>query len=372
MKKICILQNGLARGGTDTFVRNLSVGLVKRGYKVTIVNTASDPKFQIGEEELKKQGVNIFHTNPLTGAKNKIKHLYHLYEFLKRENFDVFQTNIDLFNGPNLLIANLAGVSVRCCHSHNGMQQKELRQGATLPVRIYQKIMRSLIWYNSNRRCGCSELAMEFLFKGYDWRKGSYPKVISNGIDIDRFNIDINVHEKLKELGLKSGKYILTVGHLIPQKNSLFIAQIFSDFCKSNKDCDLIWVGKGELKAQVEGVLKNGNCIDRVHFFDNRNDIDEIMNCSDLFILPSSFEGLPVVSIESQASGMPTLLSDRITTESNCGLAKFLPINKGTGIWIKEIEKILDGNCDMKIDNEKLSKFSTDYMVTQMEEVFKS
>lgn len=373
MKKVCILQNGLARGGTDTFVRNLSKGLDKSKYQVTIVNPAKSPGSVIGEEELIANGIAIYHTTPLVGIKNKIKHLWQLYRFFKKERLDVFQTNIDLFNGPNLFVAKLAGVPIRCCHSHNTMQNKELNSGRTFSIRTYQKVMRWLCWKFSNRRCGCSANAMEFLYKNKKWQNSSYPQIINNGIDVKKFSHKIDVKKKKDELNLiDDRRIIVTIGHLIDQKNPLFIAQLFSDFCKQNKDTDLIWVGKGVLKEQVMEILRKGGCENRVLFLENRNDIDEILQCADMFILPSNFEGLGIVAIESQAAGLPTLLSDKVPSEADCGAVKYLPIDHGTEIWIRAINDVLEGKLSLKVDERKLREFSIENMVNQMSQVFES
>lgn len=373
MKKVCILQNGLAFGGTDTFVRNLSRGLDKAKYQVTIVNPANATGSVVGEDELIADGISIYHTTPLNSFKNKIKHLYQLYKFLKMEKFDVFQTNIDLFNGPNLLVARLAGVPIRCCHSHNTLQNKTLRRGFSLSIRVYQTLMRWLCWNFSNRRCGCSEDAMDFLFKNKNWRNTSYPQIINNGIDIKRFSTVIDVRKKKEELGIGfDRKIIITIGHLIDQKNPLFIAQLFSDFCKQNNNTDLIWVGKGMLKEPVFEILRSSGSNERVHFLEDRNDIDEMLQCSDVFILPSNFEGLGIVAVEAQAAGLPTLVSDKVPKETDCGGVKYLPIDQGTEIWIKTLRDILSGGLYMKINEDKLNEYSIENMAKQMSKVFES
>lgn len=373
MKKVCILQNGLLRGGTDTFVRNLSRGLDKSKYQITIVNPLNASESVIGEDELIADGISIYHTTPLNSLKNKIMHLRQLYKFLKKEKFDVFQTNIDLFNGPNLLVAKLAGVPVRCCHSHNTLQNKELRLGRTFSVRSYQALMRWLCWNFSNRRCGCSRDAMDFLYKDRKWEDSAYPQIINNGIDLKKFSKKIDVENKKKELNLNPNKkHIVTIGHLIDQKNPLFIAQLFSDLCKKNNDTDLVWIGKGPLKEQVLEILRKGKCVERVHFLENRNDVDEILKCCDIFILPSNFEGLGIVAIEAQAAGLPSLVSDKVPAETDCGAVKYLTINQGTEIWIETIDDIISSKLSLKIDEKKLNEFSIENMVKQMSEVFVS
>ena len=72
--KVCILQNGLARGGTDTFVVNLCKGLDKDKYDLTVVNPCNRPESLIREPEVIAAGAKIIHTHPLSGVKGKLKH----------------------------------------------------------------------------------------------------------------------------------------------------------------------------------------------------------------------------------------------------------------------------------------------------------
>lgn len=371
MKKVCILQNGLARGGTDTFVVNLCKGLDKSKFDITVINSAPDKNnCYVREPEVLAAGVRIYHPYPFVYS--KLRYFWQLYKFLKKEKFDVFQTNIDLFNGPNLLVAQLAGVPLRCCHSHNSNQPIQLVKGNTLAVRAYQVMMRWMCWSFSNRRCGCSKLAMEFIFKGKDWHKGSYPKIINNGIDLDLFKKSIDVEKKKRSLGLTAKYHLITVGHIKPQKNPLFIAHLFADLCNAKNDCDLIWVGDGVLKKEVQDILKAEGIESRVHFFDNRSDVSEILRCADCFILPSAFEGLGIVAIEAQASGLPCLLSDKVPEEVDCGTVDFLPIDRGTNIWADAITKVIERKKIYKLNIEKLNQFSIENMVSQMEELFNS
>ena len=121
--KVCILQNGLARGGTDTFVVNLCKGLDRQKFDITVVNPSTRPGSMVREPDILDTGAKIVHTSDLgKGHLSKFIHFIRLYKLLRTEKYDVFQTNVDLFNGPNLFVAWLAGVPVRCCHSHNTMQ----------------------------------------------------------------------------------------------------------------------------------------------------------------------------------------------------------------------------------------------------------
>ncbi len=370
-KKVCILQNGLARGGTDTFVVNLCREIDKERFDVTVVNPSTAEESLVREPEVLAAGATIVHTSPLgKGMKSKLRHFCMLYRLLKDGKYDVFQTNIDLFNGPNLLVAWLAGVPIRCCHSHNGMQQKELVQGTTLSIRIYQSVMRWLCWHFSNRKCGCSEVAMDFLYKGRNWKQNKYPYIIANGINIDSFAAPIDIEAKKRTLGLSARKNILTVGRIIPQKNPLFLAETFCKLCIKRDDCDLVWVGIGPLENDCRKIFREYGVEDRVHFLGSRNDVADIMKCCDLFFMPSAFEGLGIVIIEAQATGMPCVVSEAVPTEADCGKCKYLSLEAKSEEWTNTMSAMLNGEIRLEIDSQRMNNFSIAHMARQMELVF--
>ena len=204
-KKVCILQNGLSRGGTDTFVVNLCKNIDKTHYEVTVVNPSSKEGSRVREQEVLDSGAKIIHTSGLgNGIISLLKHFVMLFNLLRKGKYDVFHTNVDLFNGPQLFVAWLVGIPVRCCHSHNTMQQKSIVEGMTLSVRIYQSIMKWMCWTFSNRRIGCSEDAMNFLFQSRAWQTDKYPTVINNGIELKSFVGLKNLENKKAQLGLSN------------------------------------------------------------------------------------------------------------------------------------------------------------------------
>lgn len=367
--KVCILSNGLARGGTDTFVVNLVKYLDKTKFDIIVINSCITERCVVREPEILAEGVPVFRTgNANSSIRSRIIHFYRLFKILKKEKVDVFQTNIDLYNGPQLLIAWLAGVPVRVCHSHNSQQALEVRDGRTLSVRVYQKIMRWLCWNFSNRRCGCSEEAMEFLFKGHNWRHNLYPTIINNGIDLAKFISPINRDEKKLELGLVKSKNILTVGQMVLQKNPKFIVRCISSYLRKHDDVDFVWVGIGAYREQINIWVKEEGMTERFHFLGSRNDVNEIMKCCDVFFLPSNFEGLGIVLIEAQAAGLSCLASTGVPVLADCGLVNFISLDESIDVWCKAIDCALNNN-DI-VDESRLSAFSIDNMVNQMTQVF--
>ena len=370
-KNVCILNNDLARGGTDAFVVNLAKNIDKKKFNITVIISVDQETTTLREEELIQKGIKIRKTATITGRglKGRLLHLIRLYRTLKEEKCDVFQSNIDLFNGPNMLVAWLAGVSVRVCHSHNSEQGRELREGRTWKIRMYQRVMRWLCWHFSNRRCGCSGLAMDFLYENR-WKKDSHSKIIHNGIDLGEYKSFFNREQKKKELGLNKKYSIVTVGRIAFQKNPIFIVEIFNELCKIRNDCDFIWVGAGDMEKQVKNKIAEYEINDRMKLLGLRKDVNEILRVSDLFLLPSWFEGLAIVLIEAQAAKLPCIISDTISEESNCGSCLYISLDKSAHYWADMISKVIDKKIEVKVDEELLQNYSIINMVKEMEEVF--
>lgn len=369
MKNICILHNSLNFGGTDTFVINLCKGLIKDGYAVTVILSLDKSVAGPRLSDLEATGANILYTCALKSLGSKIKHLYLLFQALRTRKYDVFQANIDLFNGPNMLIAWLAGVPIRECHSHNSQQGRELQLGKTVPVRLYQYFMRFLCWSFSNRRGACSEEAMDFLFKR-KWVEDKSSKVIHNGIDLSAFRKTFDVIQKKKELGLNNRFNICTVGRISYQKNPIFIVEVLNELFKLRDDCDFVWVGIGDMEAQVYERIAYYGIEERIHMLGARSDVAEILRSVDVFFLPSNFEGLGIVLIEAQAADLPCVTATTTPLEANCGSVLYLSLEDSPSKWAKVLSDILDKRIELNVEYEKLEKFSIENMVYEMESLF--
>ncbi len=126
-------------------------------------------------------------------------------------------------------------------------------------------------------------------------------------------------------------------------------------------------IGKGEYENKLRNKVRKLGLEDRVQFLINRSDVNELYQAMDIFVMPSFFEGIPVVAIEAQANGLPCIISDKISKEiiltSNIQMEN---IKKGAKYWAKKISEIhinrsnlsikeLKENCyDVKIESINL------------------
>lgn len=165
--------------------------------------------------------------------------------------------------------------------------------------------------------------------------------VLNNGIDVEKYAVSKTVRsEMLSELGLDETTLIVgTVGRLTAPKNPFFLLDILSTLREKEQNFRFIWAGTGEMKDEIEAGINERGLNENVLMLGVRNDIPRVLQVLNVFILPSKFEGLPVIGVETQAAGVPMLCSDKVSPEVNMSkCVTFLPIDS-TEPWVEGILK---------------------------------
>lgn len=141
--------------------------------------------------------------------------------------------------------------------------------------------------------------------------------VIRNGIDFDRFhNVTISREEKRKELGIPHNSFVVGhVGRFTDEKNHTFLVDVFAEVAKRRKDAFLLMVGAGDTSA-TERRLQEYGLSNRYQILSHRSDVNEILRAMDVFVFPSTFEGLGIALIEAQVSGLRCIASNAVPEEA--------------------------------------------------------
>lgn len=216
----------------------------------------------------------------------------------------------------------------------------------------------------SDYRLACSVPAGEWLFRGKPF------EVLHNAIDSRMYVFDPAVRETMRrQLGLTESDLVIgTVGSMGYPKNPVGMIQIVAEARKRNQHVKMIWAGDGSMRAEVENAIRQNGLEDCVRLLGIRDDVHQILQALDVFILPSIYEGLPVVAVEAQAAGLPCILSDVISREVRItDLCTFLPITDLTA-WAEAIlrvnlvrentrQAIVDAGYDIETTVSWLSEF---------------
>jgi len=206
-------------------------------------------------------------------------------------------------------------------HSHNSSTDK---------VRLH-KLCKPFLKLFTDHAVACSALAAQYMFD-----KTEGVTLIPNAIDCDKFRFDEKTrNDKRTELNVENKTVICHIGRLSLQKNPFGMLDIFSDVLKREPNAVLISAGTGEIEAEVKAYAEKIGVSKSVLFLGMRSDIPELLCAADVFFLPSFYEGLPIVALEAQASGLSCILSDSITEETDItGQVIFLSLNQSSEIWV--------------------------------------
>ena len=195
------------------------------------------------------------------------------------------------------------GISKICVHCHS---TEFSLKGNSKRNELFARYSRKFI----KDKFACSYNAGKFWYKNCDFT------VINNAIDCEKYIFSEDKREELRKSLNLDNRFV--VGHIgrcdIPQKNHKFLLSIFSEIVKINPDSALLLIGAEE-NDELSEYCKQKSIYEKVKFLGFRRDIDKLLSACDVFIFPSTKEGLPVSIIEAQASGLPILLSDSVTNE---------------------------------------------------------
>jgi len=163
--------------------------------------------------------------------------------------------------------------------------------------------------------------------------------ILKNGVDLDKFKYNEDYKKEIRDkYNISYDSFVIgNVGRFSHQKNHKFILDIFNNYNDDNKV--LLLVGEGELENKTKKYAKKLGILDKVIFAGTTDEAYKYYSAFDVFVLPSIYEGLPVVAVEAQATGLPTLISDNVTKEAKLiDYTTYLSITDPTS-WVKELTK---------------------------------
>ena len=233
-------------------------------------------------------------------------------------------------------------------HSHNSRLLVD-----DFKHRLVYKINKARLSRLKVNRLSCSNKATDYMYS-----PDSSVEFIHNAVDIDTFRYNCEDRQQIrKELNISdSTKIIGFVGRLCDQKNVLFLPEILARVKANSKDdVAMIVIGEGNQRKKLTEKIEQLNLPKDILLLGDRADVCRYYNVFDVFVLPSLYEGLPIVMVEAQVSGLPCVVSDVITSEANIsGNVTFLPINDAS-IWGEVIcEKLKNKNTNRELMSEKL------------------
>lgn len=335
MVKVLYFIDRLLHGGIQTFVlENIKhMDLTKVHIDFLLLDDGKEYEL---ENVFKEMGCsiyklkNIWINNPIS----YISYIKALNTFFSNHNdYDVVHLHSSSKNFFVLLFAKKYGIHTRIAHSHNiGFQTK-----SKIQIIIGNLFKMPLIYYATDY-FACSKLAGEWLFNKKICDNNLV--VVKNAINIEKFCYDKNKDVYLrKRLGLTNKFVIGHVGRFTNQKNHSFLIDIFYEILKINPNSTLLLIGTGELENIIKEKVNNLGITDNVIFLGYKQNVSDYLQVMDAFVFPSNYEGLGLVLIEAQASGLACYTSkDVVPIEAKVSsLLKFISLQSPPCVWAKEI-----------------------------------
>lgn len=314
--------------------------------------------------EIKSLGGRVFEVTPY--SKNIVSFTHEIYKVIKDGHYKIVHSNMNSMSGFPLFAAWLAGADVRISHNHTTDTKAE-------GVRtIIKRVLRPFARMFANRYWACSKLAGAWMYgqKAVDEGKVT---IINNAIDLSRFAFKQEIRDKLrKEMGLE-GKFVVGhVGRFMKQKNHDFLIDIFAELVKQKPESVLLLIGEGPLFGHIRDKVNSLDLQDKVRFLGVRSDVAELYNAMDVFVLPSFYEGLPVVGVEVQANGLPLLCSDQVTKEIIISNGIYLmDVKSGENYWA---DRLIGLKCSRSNDLTtvlKTSKYDINNESNRITEIYR-
>ena len=223
-----------------------------------------------------------------------------------------------------------AGVRVRIAHAHNTQIIRDYKY----PLKL---ICKQLLPGAATDYWSCGRDAGLYYYGESRWNASGF--ILRNAIDVSKFGFRSEERDRLRRLHHLENSFVLGhVGRFNVQKNHSRLLDIFAQVAKANSSARLVLIGVGELEPSAKEKAAALGIQEKTLFLGQMADVSGWYQAMDCFVLPSLFEGLPVVGIEAQAAGLPCFFSDCVTDEVLLsGAARRISLQAQDAQWAREI-----------------------------------
>lgn len=352
--------------GIESFIMNVYRNIDRTKVQFDFLVMSNEPSDYDEEIQLlggRKYAINVNANNTFVRIQKEAKAFY---KFLCEHEYKIIHVHYTTpLRAPYLLSAKKAGVPVRIYHSHS--------------AKVSGKSKVKLLIYNYYRKriskwatdwFACSEVAAEWMYEKQLIKSGKV-YVVYNGIDTKRFSYNSSVRERIrKQMNLEDSFVVMHTGRFLPQKNHIFIIDVFKEIVKKEPNAKLFLLGTGDLLNEVQDKVQKFGLEDKVYFLGVKKNVEDYLSAADCYIMPSLYEGLPVAVVEAECSGLPCILSTNITREvALTENVEFLSLNETIDTWANAVirrvgmyrdnnaEKIVEKGYDVESVSRKLQNF---------------
>lgn len=329
--RVAVVMGKYVTGGIKSVVFNYYTAINKGKVQFDLI-VNKDKKFPDKDfSDFTSQGAKIFEVTAI--EENPVKNIIETTKILKNGKYKIVHGYLNTLNIFPMFAGFLAGTRIRIAENLSTAHPKE-------PKTLIKTFLKPFSSFFSTKQAANSVYAAEWIFGK---RKAKKALILRNGLDLEIFTYSPKLREdRRKQLGLSNEFLIGHVGRYQFQKNHDFIIDIFSQIMKLHPNSKLLLIGYGELKDEIWKKIEKLGL--QKFVIDGGASTDNIANYNamDCFLLPSYYEGLPVVGIEAQATGLPCVFSTEVTREAKLvDAVSYVSLNESALKWAKEVMKFL-------------------------------
>ena len=329
--------SNMARAGIETMLMNYYRQIDRSQLQFDFL--ANKPVPGEYDEEIRSMGGRVF-VSPGLNPLHYPRYRRYVADLL-RENPDIkiVHAHNEAMGYYALKSAKDAGLRIRIAHAHNTQIIRDYKY----PLKL---ICKRLLPGAATDYWSCGRDAGIYYYGEMRWNASGF--ILHNAIDLSRFGFRPEARARQRQMhGLQDCFVIGHVGRFNVQKNHGRLLDIFARVVKTEPSARLALIGTGELEQSVREKALNLGILDKTLFLGQMADVSDWYQAMDCFVLPSLFEGLPVVGIEAQAAGLPCVFSDRVTDEVLLSPeARRVPLQSDDAEWAGEIMKAARAAAD--------------------------
>lgn len=344
------------KGGMSTVIMNYFENIDKsRIHMDFVVNRRIEEEYK---NELEANGSKVY---LLERNAEPVKYFFRLLAIISKKKYDIVHVHGNSCTmAIELIAAMFCGCKRRIAHSHN----------STCDHKTIHRLLKHLFEISCTDCLACSIEAGEWLFRGKEYT------IVENALNLELYRFDIERRKDIrKRIQVEETDILLGhVGHFNEQKNHRFIVDIFNKLHTDGLPYKLILVGEGDEKEETERYVRQKNLENLVFFYGITRDIAGVMSAMDIFLFPSKWEGLGIVMLEAQLTGLPCIASKAVPEATrisdNC---EYLELSAPLEIWCDAVRKMHNrkvNRLEVEISREGKKRFDIKEQVGKLENIY--
>lgn len=369
MERVAVIIGKMHSGGKKNLVmeyyRNIDKSKIQFDFFCDADSNA------IPQQEIEQLGGRVYQIAPY---QNIFKNMCQMRDICRKNKYKIMHSYNGTMNLFSMFVGWQCGIPVRISESISMAHSADKKTILKNILKPFSKMFATHFMANGEA-CG----RWQFGDKLFDKGQVKVFKTVIN-TDINKYNEELRYITR-KEYNIEGNIVIGHIGRLTEQKNTLFIIDIFYALVKKEPTAKLLIIGDGNLREAMLAKIHRYGIEDKVLYLGRREDIPQFYNAMDCFLLPSLYEGLPVVGVEAENCGLPMFFSTEIPEESSAckDLGVFMSLTQSPEEWADRIleavkknmhnrtgrtEQVKAAGFDSSVEASKLLRYYEDLLAS--------